>query len=781
MTSFALRVVSVAVVAASIPSVIFAQIAPAVPSAPAVPTTPAAPPPLATDTAPTIPAAPTAPTAPASPAPKTDRVERVAPVEVTGKNTATDERRNSSAAKIVITRQELEQFGDTNLGEAMRRLPGVTAGGGRPGRGGPPQMRGLGGGFTQILIDGQRIPPGFSVEQITPDQVERIEILRAPTAETGARAIAGTINIILREPLRQTNHDVRAGVVEERGRFSPNASWSYNGTLSETGTYTIGASYNRTDQITTDDSVTTFFNEKTGAAVTEQRAHSDTTGPRENFFVNGRAQWRLGASEQFGVQTFLAHNVVHSMTQSLLQQPFGTLPAQPYAKRDSDFQGRFDVARLNLNLNKRIDEISRYELRVGGGRFWSNNTTVVDQFGTAGSQNLKQVSRNDVRDLSYSLNGKLINNFASRGHTITSGFEYENVDRDLQGKTFLNGSLQLGEIGSDFKVGTRRLALYAQDDWDISPAFAANAGIRYEEIRTQTSDAAVQSVNLSRVTTPLAHLVWRFAAPSRDQVRLSLTQSYRAPNVDQLTTRPNISSLYPATGANIFSAADSVGTPNLKPERANGLDLAFERYFKSGGVASVNVFVRDIRDVIRNLTTLETVSWSPVARYVSRPQNIGKARATGIEFDTKFQLRELFDTTLPLSMRANLNVYRSKVDAVQGPYNSLESQPRATGNMGFDYRIANSPLSFGGNLAWTPAYTSRRSDEQVSKIGTKRVFDMYGLWRIDSTSNLRLTLSNIGPASLLTESTSVSDGLRRVTLSDSRTDMSVALRFELRL
>ena len=45
---------------------------------------------------------------------------------------------------------------------------------------------------TQLLIDGQRIPPGFSLESLTSEQVERIEILRAPTADTGARATAGT-------------------------------------------------------------------------------------------------------------------------------------------------------------------------------------------------------------------------------------------------------------------------------------------------------------------------------------------------------------------------------------------------------------------------------------------------------------------------------------------------------------------------------------------------------------------------------------------------------------
>ena len=84
----------------------------------------------------------------------------------------------------------------------LKRLPGVTIQG-RPGRGGAIRLRGLGSGYTQILLDGERVPPGFSLDSLAPDQIERIEILRAPTAETGARAIAGTINIITREGYKQ--------------------------------------------------------------------------------------------------------------------------------------------------------------------------------------------------------------------------------------------------------------------------------------------------------------------------------------------------------------------------------------------------------------------------------------------------------------------------------------------------------------------------------------------------------------------------------------------------
>ena len=80
-------------------------------------------------------------------------------------------------------------------------------------------MRGMGHGYTQILINGERVPPGFSIDELVPDQVERIEIYRAPTAETGARAIAGTINIVLREALRTHINEIRLQLSDEVGAW----------------------------------------------------------------------------------------------------------------------------------------------------------------------------------------------------------------------------------------------------------------------------------------------------------------------------------------------------------------------------------------------------------------------------------------------------------------------------------------------------------------------------------------------------------------------------------
>ena len=47
-------------------------------------------------------------------------------VEVTGeRGDDVEERRQSTAAKIVIGREEIERFGDSSVSEVLKRLPGV--------------------------------------------------------------------------------------------------------------------------------------------------------------------------------------------------------------------------------------------------------------------------------------------------------------------------------------------------------------------------------------------------------------------------------------------------------------------------------------------------------------------------------------------------------------------------------------------------------------------------------------------------------------------------------
>ena len=74
----------------------------------------------------------------------------------------------------------------SQVADVLKRLPGVNMSGGNP------RLRGLGSGYTLILINGDPAPPGFQFDQLNPSQIERIEITRGPSADQSAQAIAST-------------------------------------------------------------------------------------------------------------------------------------------------------------------------------------------------------------------------------------------------------------------------------------------------------------------------------------------------------------------------------------------------------------------------------------------------------------------------------------------------------------------------------------------------------------------------------------------------------------
>jgi iron complex outermembrane receptor protein len=728
--------------------------------------------PPAKDAPPAKPAGARPGTVPAKP----ETPAKVESFSVEERRSTTSERRDSTASKIIVGRDEIEQYGDTNLADVLRRLPGVTQGG-RPGRGGPIAFRGLGGGFTQILINGERIPPGFSIEDIAPEQVERIEILRAPTAETGTRAIAGTINIVLREALRKRMNDFKVGATHENGRTSYNGSYTRNDTFSETGSYNITISPTGRDTHTEAASRTVFTELPSGLTTRDQQILTDARNQGESVFATARLQWRLGPGEQFSFQPFVVSSRNEPVTDGRLTQAVG---APPYDTSHTRFENRFDSARFMTMLQKRLDPLTTYELRGGAGRFTVDVDASTEQFDKSGNRTLLQTTVNDITDRSWNVAGKIARRWGET-HGFSTGLEYEDTKRVEKPLTIVNGVPQLAGFGAEFDVSTERKAAWVQDEWDPNPNWSTSLGVRWEEIVTRSQDENAPVRNTSRVVNPLAHAVWRFDAPRRDQLRLSLTQSYRAPPTQSLVARPRLNAQDPVPGPNEPTSADFAGNPGLKPEVANGLEFAFERYLKQNGVVSVNLFTRRLTDVIRNVTALETVSWSTSQRWVTRPQNFGRAQTSGLEFDTKFVLTELVDGAPAVNVRANVSLFRSSVDGVPGPDNRLSSQPDMTANVGGDYRFRGSPLAVGASFNWTPGYDTRVTYEQRESTGRKAVWDTYLLWHIDSATRLRFTLAGVVPRDAHTGSSYELPTEFQQSRTVSRGYLVSGIRFEMRL
>ncbi len=670
-----------------------------------------------------------------------------------------EQRRQSSASKIVIGREEIEKQGDVTIADVLKRLPGVTLGG-PPGRGGAIRMRGLGGGYTQILLDGERVPPGFSIEQLTPEQIERIEVLRAPTAETGARAIAGTINIVLREGRRGSPDDLKLTAGTEHGQTSTQASWVRNlKTEALTGSFTLSAM----DTYRPDESSTVIDFDPDLQARPDRVRDVTSLGHRRAVHANARLQWRGEQGRSLLLMPFVVYSEYDSRGQVGVRSDNGLSDAAQTLSNS-----RFAMARLNGQWAQRLSADDRLEMRFGTGR--SSYDYRLDQSGalglapTGGAAFLRNgFETQNFVDRSSNLTGKWTRAM-DNGHQIVGGVELEQVRRNEE------GNAALSDEGGNLQARTRRWAVYGQDEFRINPQWSAYGGLRYESVLTEGTVNGEIRRNDSGVWTPLVHAVFKPDPQKRDQIRMSLTRSYKTPTLHQLVAR-----YVPSLGDNSWTQPDRTGNPDLRPELATGIDMAFERYLEQGGVLSANIFRRNISDLIRYTTTFNGT------RYVSSPTNVGDAITQGVELEAKFRLNQWIDGALPIDVRSNLSFFHSRVKDVPGPNNRLDQQPSSTGNLGGDYRLRGLPLTLGGNFNWNPAYDTRRTENQWVYQGAKRVVDVYGLWRVSSSAGLRLTVSNLTPLDYVTGSTFSANGQSEAARTTARNWQNVQLRLELKI
>lgn len=654
------------------------------------------------------------------------RMERI---EITARpQTDTDLRRRAPVAKQVYGREEIDKYGDTSVSDVLKRLPGVNI------QGGAPRMRGLGSGYTLVLINGDPAPPGFQFDQLNPSQIERIEVTRGPTADQSAQAVAGAINIILKDAPKVSQRDLRLGVGYNAVRPTASGSFTY-GERQGGLALSLPVSVFQWRNVNNSDieRQTLGIDGLPSSAV--QHSRQDNWGL--GFNTSPRINWKISDDESASAQFFIQRGEWNSRTAYNNEVLLG----QPSLEADSFFEGTWQNLRSNLQWNNRYSEAQRIELKLG--------TQVSKNTFDGLTRNQRRVV-GDNRDRSLTQAGKY-SQFIGDAHTLSAGWELEWRQRDETRTITENGSPQLVEFeGQPFSARISRQALFIQDEWELSPQWSTYLGLRSERISTRSEGLAEPVLNVSRVTTPLWHLTYKLDPKARDIIRASLTRSYKAPELSTLMARPQLSSLFiDTTRPNSEASPDRRGNPGLKPELATGLDIAYEKYLEGGGLFSIGAFHRSVNNLVRNVTSLQTVAYATVPRFVSAPANFSKAQTTGLELEIKGRAGELlpsvFDTKTALNLRASLNYYRSRVDAVDGPNNRLDSQQPWSGNLGFDYRFAGLPLSVGSSLAYTPGYLTRQTNVQQLDQSRARSLDAFALWSFSRTMSLRISANNLAP------------------------------------
>lgn len=648
-------------------------------------------------------------------------------IEVTGPD-AVDERRESTAAKIVVNREEILRHGDSTILEALRRLPGVSVGG-SGGRGGDIRLRGLGGGYTQILVNGERMPPGFSLEQLSPELVERIEIYRSATAEFSTRAVAGTINIVLRRAVSSRQRELKLALNEYRGRPSATLSGQYAdsaGALSYALPFSLGSfrflGDSRAEQLGFDLGEAPDLLYVTESISSSEGLHGS---------LSPKLQWAIAEDHSLALDLFANLNRFESRRAERTTTLVGAGPI--FDAADARDESRSASARATATWIRGLPATGRMEARAGLSYNWRDGKSASLFRSEVGAPALTRETTTGATDAGFTTTGKYSAPLIPE-HALVVGWDAAHGVRteDRRQRDEAAPGFPEFDIEEEMEAEVARVAVFAQDEWNVTPRLSAYLGLRWEGIRTASAGNAPQEVtSRSSVWSPIAQVLWRLPGTEKDQVRAAIARTYKAPNTWELMPRRFFAN------NNTPTTPDFEGNPGLKPELSWGLDLGYEHFFEGGGLVSVSAFHRKVDDlIVRELVEID-------GTFILRPANEGAATVRGIEFDTKFGLKRWFPGGPATDVRANLALNDSDVEWVPGPHNRLADQTRVTANVGFDHKFGSPPLSIGGTLGYRSGGPIRTSPTQTSHRTPVRTLDLYAVWRFSTKVQLRITANNL--------------------------------------
>ena len=664
--------------------------------------------------------------------------EAMQKVEVKGSTDAYDARRDDTASKIVLNHDEIVKFGDTNVLDVLKRLPGVTVSGASGRGGGEVRMRGLGSGYTQILVNGERAPAGFSMDSLAPDSIERIEVLRAATAEFSTQSIAGTINIVLKKAIKTAQRELKLSVGGGRDTLTPTVNLQLsdkNGQFSYS--LSVNAVHSMFDRVTP--SVDEYYS-PTGAlsGIASTVQHED--GSFSGVNIGPRLNWTFDNGDTLTSQTFINIGQFARKAETVIDAvPSRFAGPTPYL--DSDIMNGNAVLRTDLNWVRKLAEGAKLDVKIGALTAKARNDSYRDGYLVKdGFKTLDHYTKSRASEYGYSSTGKYSTPLGA-GHALSAGWDGGFNSRDdlrrQEQRVFCVPTVQSpvplfrdDPVNEEFSADVSRFAAYAQDEWNVTPQWSVYLGLRWEGIRTDVTDyKEVNSKSRTSVWSPLFQTLYKIPGTKGDQLRFALTRTYKAPSIQNITPR-RFQSL-----SNKETEPDFIGNPDLRPELATGIDASYEHYWGKGAMVSLSGSVRRLTDYTRNeVDDIDGI-------YFSRPINDGTATTRGLEFEVKFPLKSVYEAAPALDIRFNMSRNWSTVSAVDGPNNRLDQQTPFSATLGADYKAG--ALTAGVSYSFRNGGPVRLSTKQAVYTSPRRDLEMYALWKFDPKNQLRVGLTNV--------------------------------------
>ncbi len=636
------------------------------------------------------------------------------------KLTTLDEQRMSSAAVSILSRQDIDKYGDGNVSSLLAQQPGITYNGTPGRRGGEIQMRGL--GAVQILVNGDPVPPGFTVDMLTPSLIERIEIFRVATAEHSAQAYGGTINFVLRTRGRNDKNQLGLVLTVPDGtHVGPKVQGMLGGMWHDLA-LSMAVSAETFRDLLTQYTNRTVTETPDGAVSFDQTDNVSTLEHGHELRLTPSVNWSDPFGSNLKVEALVTREREDHDTNYQIQQNVGDAP---YAQDTGLYASSFNVDRLTLKgahpFGAELDSKLEGDISFSDARW--NKRESNDESGGGGDY------FNSVAAVNHVYNGKLkYSKSFDENHTASVGAEGNLNRRDENWVQTLNGQPYGFNDGSQLSSSEGTGALYTQLDVK-SKSYAYYLGLRGEAMRMSSRSESVDTTRTFEMLSPIAQFSYHFNGNDSDQLRVGLSRGYHAPRVTDLIERTILSY------NNSPFSPDVAGNPGLEPERIWNLDVSLEHYGDDAS-SSIGVYGKQIDDSLLTQTVLQ-----PDGRWASEIANAGRTTIFGVELSGKVRLDKIVAGAPHVELQASATRNWSRVAAIKGPDNRVAGQVPSKLTFGADYQFGH--WAAGTRWSWSSAYNDRSSDLMFNSFGSATVGDAYLSWKPRPSTRLKLSAGNL--------------------------------------
>jgi outer membrane receptor protein involved in Fe transport len=644
--------------------------------------------------------------------------------------------RNRSADTAPTLSYDLEyfqRFEPSTVGDMLKRVPSAVFVSDVLEYDGV-QLRGLDPGYTQVLVNGKKVPGAgddrsFFVDRIPAEMVERVEILRSNSANRSGDAMAGALNIVLRDAYTFDGNYIRAGAMHyDDGKVQPTVGGVFSGDALGgrlLGGVNMQDRYNpkkkRSDRFA-DPSLDEFDSAEDQADTRDGQDYSANLSYVATVGETGRL-----SLDGFYVRT--DREMVEISTEY-------DAPTEAEASEITNVPGRADIDQDNygIGLDYSFDLAGGTNgLQLAHARFEDNSRESEEEIAFEDGVwdgHEGEATDIDARDAETTV--KLSHERSLGPVVLEMGVDLRDKKRESTHTFFAFEAEAEGDpvvweedgvVASQIKE--RRIDPYLMFSGKAD-AFSWEAGLRYEttdvDVEWDGEDGLETTSRDYGVVLPSAHLRWNVGEASR--INLSLAKSLR---------RPNFNYLLPPTLEEELGDNDFRGSALLAPEKADGIDLGFEYRLGQRGVVGINFFYRDVSNLIEVINTGEPGSEDDA--FVYTVANVGDGTVQGVEFDLSTPLASFGMPNTGVFL--NYTLLDSKVEDFLGE-RRFNNQAKSIYNAGFIQNLPVLKASFGVSY--------RKQGRAYSRVLAEEVTTTYGAdleLFVEKTfgSNLSLRLS----------------------------------------